>query len=426
AIQGGTVAANSTVPNILPSVSWNGISGLKWHNIDPRIGLTYTLGADKRTLVRASYSRYDDQLGGATLYSTSPGAYNYLYYYFNDLNGDKIAQPNEIDTSFLANSVGIDPNKTTVANQIYRWGPGMKAPTTDEVVLGLEREVVTDLSLGVNGTYRKLNDFLWNQPEKTQGAGDYYTSADYVLNSTPAVATLPNGSQVSIPYYVLKPGVAPPFYYVINNRPGYYQTYRSLEFTATKRMSSRWMLRGNLTLQDWKQHVSSSGIIDPSPIRGTTGCTVCNNVEVLQGSGTGSGAKGGVYINSKWAYNLTGAYQIPVIETSLGFNVTGRQGYAIPYAYRVTLTDGEGQKLLLAENQTDAFRHPNLTEVDLRLQKDLHFQRVGLTLSVDAFNILNDQTVLQRDVTRLNRSTSNNITELQSPRVFRLGARLSF
>ena len=140
--------------------------------------------------------------------------------------------------------------------------------------------------------------------------------------------------------------------------------------------------------------------------------------------GSGSGAKGGVYINSKWAYNLTGAYQIPVIETSLGFNITGRQGYAIPYAYRVSTS--EGFKYLLAENQTDTFRHPNLTEVDLRLQKDLHIQRLGLTLSVDAFNILNDQTVLQRDVTRLNRSTSNHITELQSPRVFRLGARLSF
>ncbi len=423
AVQGGSVGANAVAPDLLPAISWNGIGGLKWHNIDPRVGLTYTLGADKRTLLRASYSRYDDQLGGSTLYSVSPGAYNYLYYYFGDANNDQIAQRNEIDFSNLAAFGGIDPNKTTVANQLYRWGSNLKAPTTDEFVLGLEREVVTDLSIGVNGTYRKLNDFLWNQPEKTQGSGNYYTSADYVLHA-PVTATLPDGSKVSLPYYVLAPGVDVPTYYVINNRPGYYQTYRSLEFTATKRMSNRWMLRGNLTLQDWKQHVSSSGIIDPTVARTTYGCSVCNDVQVLQGSGTGSGAKGGVYINSKWAYNLTGAYQIPVIETSLGFNITGRQGYAIPYAYRVGTS--EGFKFLLAENQTDTFRHPNLTEVDLRLQKDLHFQRVGLTLSVDAFNILNDQTVLQRDVTRLNRSSSNHITELQSPRVFRLGARLSF
>ncbi|HEX7192090.1 MAG TPA: hypothetical protein VF381_11030, partial [Thermoanaerobaculia bacterium] len=430
AVEGGSVAANSVAPTILPSISWNGISGLKWHNIDPRVGLTYTLGADKRTLLRAAYSRYDDQLGGATVYSASPGAYNYLYYYFNDVNHDHVAQPGEIDFTTLGAVVGLDPNKTTVANPVVRWG-NVKAPTTDEFVLGLEREVVSDLSFGVNGTYRKLNDFLWNQPEKHQGQGDYYTSADYVLHA-PVTATMPDGSKVSLPYYVVNTagGVSAPIYYVVNNRPGYYQTYKSLEFTATKRMSNRWMLRGNLTLQDWKQHVSSSGIIDPTIQRTTYGCSVCNDVEVLQGSGTGSGAKGGVYINSKWAYNLTGAYQIPVVETSLGFNITGRQGYAIPYAYRInTFSEGvinEGFKFLLADNKTDAFRHPNLTEVDLRLQKDLKIQRVGLTLSVDAFNILNDQTVLQRDVTRLNRSSSNHITELQSPRVFRLGARLSF
>src|SRR5438270_9250668 len=182
-VAAGSVAGNSSAPNILPGVSWNSISGLKWHNIDPRVGLTYTLGADKRTLLRAAYSRYDDQLGGATIYTASPGAYNYLYYYFTDINHNHIAEQNEIDTSFLAGFGGIDPNKTTVANQIYRWGSNMKAPTTDEFVLGLEREVVTDLSIGVNGMYRKLNDFLWNQPEKTQGSGNYYTSADYVLHA---------------------------------------------------------------------------------------------------------------------------------------------------------------------------------------------------------------------------------------------------
>jgi outer membrane receptor protein involved in Fe transport len=57
----------------------------------------------------------------------------------------------------------------------------------------------------------------------------------------------------------------------------------------------------------------------------------------------------------------------------------------------------------------------------------------ALTLSVDAFNVLDKRTVLQRDVTRLNNNnaggtfgSSNHITELQSPRVFRLGARVTF
>ena len=65
-------------------------------------------------------------------------------------------------------------------------------------------------------------------------------------------------------------------------------------------------------------------------------------------------------------------------------------------------------------------------ELDLRLGKDLAIHGRGVTLSLDAFNILNSQTVLQRNVARLNTAASNHITEFMSPRVFRLGARVNF
>ena len=80
----------------------------------------------------------------------------------------------------------------------------------------------------------------------------------------------------------------------------------------------------------------------------------------------------------------------------------------------------------LAENDISKFRNPNPIELDLRLAKDIHIWRGGLTLSVDLFNALNRQTILQRNVTRLSSGSSNQISELQSPRVFRLGARFNF
>src|SRR5205823_13786352 len=137
----------------------------------------------------------------------------------------------------------------------------------------------------------------------------------------------------------------------------------------------------------------SGGLIDPSVTRL---CGTCSGAQVLVGSGTGSGSFGGVYINSKWNYSLTGAYQIPVVEASLGFNLNGRQGYALPYVTRVN-AGAEGFKFLLASNSVDTFRNPNVTDLDLRLAKDLRFNRIGLTLSVDAFNVMNSNTILQRD-----------------------------
>ena len=82
--------------------------------------------------------------------------------------------------------------------------------------------------------------------------------------------------------------------------------------------ANRWMLRGNVSLNDWTQNVGSDSFADPTRVRNTFGCSTCDGDDVVQGSGTGSGAKGGIYINSKWQYNLTGVYQIPIIETSLG------------------------------------------------------------------------------------------------------------
>jgi hypothetical protein len=436
-VQAGSTTANSVIPDILPAISWGGITGLKWDSISPRLGLTYTLGSTRKTLLRAAANRYVDQLGGATVYLTAPGAYQYLYYYFTDLNGDQRAQRNEIDfDTGIAAFGGLDPHKSTSAISLYRWDKNLKAPHTDEIILGAEHELMSDLSFGVNATYRRLSDQVVNRAEHHQGQGDLFSPADYQLHA-PATCAPPTNcgtfGSYSVPYYTLKPGVAAPLYYVIMNQPDYSQTYKGLDLMMTKRMSNRWMMRGSISLNDWTQNVGPGAISDPSRLRNAFGCNTCDGGAVVQGSGTGSGAKGGVYINSKWAYNLTGVYQIPVIETSLGFNLTGRQGYPVPYIHRVsvggTAADPlvpEGFKFLLLGNDSDTYRLHNLTNLDLRLAKDIRvFRSAGITISVDAFNILNANTILQRN-TRLGTATGNRITEIQSPRVFRAGARITF
>ena len=439
-VQGGSLGANALVPELEPAISWGPISGLKWTNLSPRIGLTYALGQQKRTLLRGSYNRYAGALGGGDVLLPSPGYSNYVYMYFTDLNGDKTAQRNELDfNTGVAASVGVNPTNPALPYQQYRWGKNFKAPTTDEVIAGFETELLTDFSVGVNGTYRNLKNFSWSAAEKGQGTGILYTPADFVAktvscdagNTTSGVCA-PFGS-ASATVYRLAPGVPTPQFFVIEDRPNYHQIYKSVDLFATKRLANRWMLRGNVTLQDWKQYVGQGGIVNPTRLRDSTGfgCSNCDGSDVVVGSGTGSGAKGGVYINSKWAYNITGSYLLPVIETSFGANLTGRQGYVIPYVFRVFAPNESGlgagsYMYVLANNNISQFRLPNPIELDLRLAKDIHIWRGGVTLSVDAFNILNRQTILQRDVTRLSLASSNRISELQSPRVLRLGARFNF
>jgi hypothetical protein len=151
---------------------------------------------------------------------------------------------------------------------------------------------------------------------------------------------------------------------------------------------------------------------------------------VLQGSGTASGSKAGVYINSRWSYSANALYQIAP-DHPWGFNaainVTGREGYPVPYYITATLPGNEnsGTAFIQATNRPDSFRLQNVNIIDARLEKEFTFSDFGLTLGVDCFNVLNEAYVQQRQH-RLTTGAANRVTEITSPRIFRLGARVSF
>ena len=91
---------------------------------------------------------------------------------------------------------------------------------------------------------------------------------------------------------------------------------------------------------------------------------------------------------------------------------------------------------MLAVNRPDDYKLDDVHVLDLRLAKEFKFDRVGLTIGVDIFNALNANTVLQRQlrVTGVNTasgsliksSTGDHVYEVLSPRIFRLGATISF
>jgi hypothetical protein len=76
-------------------------------------------------------------------------------------------------------------------------------------------------------------------------------------------------------------------------------------------------------------------------------------------------------------------------------------------------------------------RFANVYEFDLRIAKDFRvMNRFGLTVSGDLFNVPNQRTVLQRNTPLMQNDASLSsawrIQELQSPRIWRLGAKFTF
>ena len=75
---------------------------------------------------------------------------------------------------------------------------------------------------------------------------------------------------------------------------------------------------------------------------------------------------------------------------------------------------------------TNDLRYDNVFEFDMRVEKLIPITpTANVTLSADLFNVTNQDTVLQR-FNRLNRSNTGLIKEIQSPRIWRFGARVSF
>ena len=428
-------AAPSETNPCLPTLSYaGGKTDFKWKNWEPRVGLTYALGEQKSTLLRASYARFADQLGQGTINFNNPLGYSYLYYYLSDAYTAHAASGNHTitgpgDLAGFYYAYGVDPNNPNATVSVNTIDPNLEAPTTDEYSIGVDHQITPEFVGGLTYTHRERKKLVW-----TPYAG--LTSADFSLFS-PGVEGFDwqgNSLGTSGPVYGVTGGYGGNYGRVEQNRPGYSTKYDSVELQLTKRLTNRWMAHGSFTWTDWKQDIGSSSCQDPTNTLTANGPNCDNGSIGWFGGASNSGSFGNVYINSKWAFNISGLYQLPM-NFNIAANLYGRDGYPLPYYVRVNSGDGLGTRNVLIGNPDD-HRNSDLYELDMRLEKVVPlFQKADLTLSLDVFNVLNSNTVLQKQIRgssdssgAVNKSgaTANEIFEIQAPRTLRFGARLSF
>lgn len=80
--------------NIVTKRGSNDLHGSAKAFLPPRIGTTYQFG--DKTLLKANYALYADQIGLSSGTNISPLTYAYAYTYFHDTSGDRTAPPNQI------------------------------------------------------------------------------------------------------------------------------------------------------------------------------------------------------------------------------------------------------------------------------------------------------------------------------------------
>lgn len=414
---------------------------IEWRTLSPRLGLTYALGESQTTLLRASLSRFADQLGDNTLSLLNPAVAQSGTFLWLDQDGDRHLTDDEVGP-FVAFS-GLSP-VPGVLTPISLAASDLNAPVTDELVLAVEHALRPELVIGLSATARRYSDILENErlvqvdPIAGGGIGRAHQRSDYVLSHRLTGST-PDGRAFDVPVYSLAPGLGWNGGVLLRNGERE-QEYLGISASVQKRLANRWMMRGHVTWSDWSWNLPERENEDPTNV--LPGLNVDGGA-VLQGSGNASGLRGDVFINSNWAYDLTALYQVAP-DRPWGFNLSaelsGREGYPVPYNVAVNLGDDLGTRNVLAVDDVERFRNPDLMLLSARIEKEITVGELRLTLGIDGFNLLNDGAVLQRatpisgtlvdletgEAQSVGSASGAWVREVVSPRAFRLGARLSF
>ncbi|HYT76434.1 MAG TPA: TonB-dependent receptor [Vicinamibacterales bacterium] len=427
-----TVPGSTVLPSLLPAVSAKALkNAVVWNSVVPRLGLTYAVDEKRKTILRGSYAMFASQLGDGIASQISTIQYTGIYYYAVDLNGNKLADPNEI--LFNLGPVfyyGFDPSNPaslTTNNKIGKY----TTPRTQEVLLGIDHELMANFGVSATFTYRYYNHFDWYPLVGVTRAD--YSQAGVCTSSAPPCApangdTGPVGT-FSTPYFGINPAKIPPgLGSSYQARNGYHQRFLGAELSATKRMSDHWMARFGFSTNDHREYFDSPNTsqLDPTSTRDNPNI---NGGHVITRSG-GSGKSNIFLVLPQYQFVANGMYQARW-GINLGANWVLRQGYAEPfYRSRVNPGDGLGFRNVLAVTDVTKFRLPAVSSLDVRLEKSVKIQRMNFAVDLDVFNIGNAATVLGRQYDLRLSTTSptgfNHVLEIMDPRVARVGVRFNF
>ncbi|MEO8680421.1 MAG: hypothetical protein ABI665_15320, partial [Vicinamibacterales bacterium] len=422
-------AANAAFPTILPGIKFDGYkTPFTWNNISPRAGLTYAVDENRKTVARASYSRYAGQLNTGTVGVRNPSSTaGSATYRWVDTNSDHFAQANEVLLDqFITAAGGFNPANPTAVTSANQLDPDLKAPKTTSVVVGVDHELMNNLAVTVNYSYTRTSDLFGNftgtiTPRVGVGRGDYAPGSGFT-------GTLPDGTAFNVPTFIPNTAAitAGGNGFLTTNVPGFHTGYSGVEVSLNKRLSNRWMGRIGVSFNDATEHFD-----DPNGMYDTNGNPTPTVTEPLVNGGqfapqSGGSGSGTIYINAKWQMNANAMYQAPYgIEVSA--NVFGRQGYPFPIVRSGTaaaLGADSGITVLLSP-EIDAFRFPSLWNTDIRVARQFNMNGAHLRAIFDVFNIMNANTALVR-VNDITSTSFNALAQNLSPRIARVGLVVGF
>ena len=360
-----------------------------WNVFSPRLGVVERLTADGKTILRASYGRFNQGVLTGEISSVHPGVAPTITRAYDPATGGYTQLVSVVDPHV---NLKIDP--------------AMRTPHTDEFSVGVDREVGSRLQGAVAYIHKSGTDFIaW-----TDTAGQYRQQP----------YPLPDGS--TLPVYVL---TSPPAgrRFLETNPDGYFLTYNGLVTVIEKRRSNGWQALGSYTFSRTTGLMASSGASASDP-QASSVAGAFPTVAFGRDPNNLTNANGRMPNDRPHMFRLAGAYDVDRIGVTLSGNFQYFVGKPWAQTAQVSLPQGD-QRILLELRGARRLSPQSL--LDLRVAKTISLGGLGRAEAMlDLLNLLNDtaEEALATD----NRFSPNlaKPTVFIDPRRVMLGVRVNF
>jgi outer membrane receptor protein involved in Fe transport len=347
------------VPSFDVWEGWHRVPGKKtpekkdlivWNLISPRIGIAFQLTSDQKTLLKAHYGRYYDPLFVGTYEWPGPNNTDWAAYYWTESGWELY--------DYVSGSSGWTLLKD------------LKAPYSDQISIGLEREVLPDLAVGIMGVYKNQKNAI-----AIENIGGKY-------DLVPMVS--PDNGQTYMVYNQLNIGES---VYATTNPEGFGQKYKGIILNLNKRYGKNWLFNSSLT---WSR---SEGLAANSPSMTDWQMAIIAEAAYRTGKDPNdwTNAKGLMQMDRTWVFKAQFGYNFPwdILASFNYIYMTGR-----PYTTRVRVYPDQGPQIILASPRDGKKRFKPLNMFDFRLQKTFAFEnKIRFSAMVDVYNLFNIKTV---------------------------------
>lgn len=376
-------------PGVRMDLSWGGVDDLPGDEyktkpaVAPRIGFTWDIFGDHSTAIKGHWGRYYE---GAYIYtvtsiSKAKSDYRELYWDGAEWVLDYVLPG--------ANTQYIMDDKL---NQAYM----------DQWTVGIERELMKDLS--VSATYIQRKNFDHIAPLNITGEYDRMQYTDSTTGKTFNIWSQTNSRADNI-YLITNPkkGDMPWMEFTP------YRKYTGIELLLNKRFSNKWQLMASYVYSKAEgnfNNTQSSGAGYNS--------TFENPNNQINAEGT---------LSSDYTHMLKiqGSIILP-LDINLNINFQLISGPTYTMTVRLPRSVDPDRTYIYAETR-GSNRYPTSKNLDLRLEKTAQIGKVKVGLLLDVFNVFNEGIVNWYQTLATN---FEEVRGIKNPRAFRAGLRFWF